>query len=404
MSELNIRDPIHGFIRLNGFEPMLVQTLPFQRLRFIHQLGTTSWVYPSGVQTRFEHSLGVLQISSSLLNRLKLLGLSLTREDKCVFRIASLLHDIGHAPFSHVAEDMSLFEMGLNHEIMGENIIRETELGEIISNKMNEYDLERIIFIITGKGKPASEFDTLFHFLLAGQAGIDRMDYLLRDSHFLGVAYGNFDLARLLETLRYDEESNVYWEEGGIHALEQFLLARYFMFTEVYYHKTRRILDYHLSKLLKEYLRANTESEFYPVDVENYLRLNDCVITSWMLNSDNKYKKIFLQRKFFRKIHQESSDHPEAEEVILWEWLNDSLKRQFDDNEFYFDKADNSPYKFEKLDIIIKDHDGPMPLGERSKLVKSLKPIQKRRIYSSETIKNELTDFVKDFLDKKGGA
>jgi hypothetical protein len=146
------------------------------------------------------------------------------------------------------------------------------------------------------------------------------------------------------------------------------------------------------------------ESEFYPTDVESYLNLNDYSIMSWMLNTENQYHQIFLKRKFFRKIHQESSDHPEAEEVILWEWLNDSLKRQFDDNEFYFDKADNSPYKFETLDIIIKDHNGTMPLGERSKLVKSLKPIRKRRVYSSENIKNELTDFVKDFLDKKGGV
>jgi len=397
---LNIRDPIHGFIQLNDLEVRLIQTFPFQRLRFIHQLGTTSWVYPTGVHTRFDHSLGVLQLASRVIERLSLLNLKINDEDESVFRIAALLHDIGHAPFSHVGEDMGLFERGLDHEKIGERIIKETEIGEIISKAIGNDGIERVVFIITGTGKPHSSLDNLFHTLLAGQAGIDRMDYLLRDSHFLGVMYGKFDLERILETIRYDEESDLYWEEGGIHALEQFLLARYFMFTEVYYHKSRRILDYHLSMLVKEYLKVK-ELEHLPTEVEEYLRLNDYDIISWMLNTENRYRDIFLNRKFFKKIDIESSDHPTPEEIVLWRWLEKELKRKFNENDFFFDKANNVPYKFEKTDIMVMVNGKLTPLHKISRLIESLKPIRKRRVYASPDKKAEIAKFVKEFLESE---
>ncbi len=399
---LNIRDPIHGFIQLNDIEEQLIQTFPFQRLRFIHQLGTTSWVYPTGVHTRFDHSLGVLQLASRVIDRLRLLNLKIDDVDKKIFRIAALLHDIGHAPFSHVGEDMELFEKGMDHEKIGEKIIRESKIGEILSKNIKDDGVERVVFIITGTGKPHSSLDNLFYNLLAGQAGIDRMDYLLRDSHFLGVMYGKFDLERILETLRYDEQNDLYWEEGGIHALEQFLLARYFMFTEVYYHKTRRILDYHLAKLVKSYLKSKKEElSHLPTEVEEYLTLNDYEIISWMLNTENKYKDVFLNRKFFKKIEIESSDHPNPEEVILWKWLEKELKRKFDGNEVFVDKADKAPYRFEKEDIMVKANNRLIPIHEVSKLIESLRPIRKIRIYTYPDKKDKVTKFVKEFIKRE---
>ena len=400
---LNIRDPIHGFIQLNDIEAKLIQTYPFQRLRFIHQLGTTSWVYPTGVHTRFDHSLGVLQLASRIVERLKL-QVRIDDIDEKVFRIAALLHDIGHAPFSHVGEDMELFEKGWNHEKMGEKIIRDTEIADIIKKTISEKNIDRIVFVITGIGKPYSPLDNLFNILLTGQAGIDRMDYLLRDSHFLGVMYGKFDLERILETLRYDDENNLYWEEGGVHALEQFLLARYFMFTEVYFHKTRRILDYHLARLIKEYLSSRENSEFLPMDAKQYIEINDISVLSWMLESDSFHKDLFFKREFFRKIDIESKDHPEEAEIVRWEWLESEMERKFDKSDYYFDKADKAPYKFEKPeDIKIMIVDILEPLSKVSKLVASLKPIRKRRIYASQDKKEDIQLFVKDFFGKKEG-
>ncbi len=401
---LNIRDPIHGFIQLNDLEEKLIQTYPLQRLRFIHQLGTTSWVYPTGVHTRFDHSLGVLQLASVVIERLKSLDITLREEDSQIFRLSCLLHDVGHPPFSHVGEDMKLFSQGLDHEIMGVKIIKESEISYYISEVLGDEAIERISFIITGKGKPISELDNLFHTILAGQAGIDRMDYLLRDSYFLGVMYGKFDLARVLETLRYDEDKGIYWEEGGVHALEQFLLARYFMFTEVYFHKTRRILDYHLAQLLKSYLKShfdNEESIYFPGDVDDYLNLQDHKVITWMIEDDNLHKDIFMKRRFFKKINFESSDHPERDEIILWKWLEDELRRNFEQDEYFFDKADKTPYKVEKADMLVIYSGNLIPIHEVSKLVYSLKPIKKRRIYGDESKIEELSKFVGDFLEEK---
>ncbi|GAB6076773.1 HD domain-containing protein [Desulfurobacterium crinifex] len=398
---LNIRDPIHGFIQLNDLEAKIIQTFPFQRLRFIHQLGTTSWVYPSGIHTRFEHSLGVLLLSSRIIERLKLLkSLDISEMDEKVFRLAALLHDIGHAPFSHVGEDMGLFREGIDHELMGKKIIEETEIAELIKNDLGEEAIERIVFIITGKGKPSSSLDNLFAVLLTGQAGIDRMDYLLRDSYFLGVMYGRFDLERILETLCYDDERNLYWEEGGIHALEQFLLARYFMFTEVYYHKNRRIFDFHLSLLIKEYLQSKG-LEHFPEDVDKYLRFNDYHLISWAFISNSHFERVFLKRGFFRKIDIESSDHPSPQEEVLWNWLESELKKNFNETDFYFDRADKSPYKFEKSDIGVLLNGELKLLHDVSKLIESLKPIKKRRIYSSSEKREEISQYVKEFLDRE---
>ena len=340
----------------------------------------------------------MLQLASRVIERLKLQNLSIGEKDEAVFRIAALLHDVGHAPFSHVGEDMGLFEKGIDHEKMSEIIIKNTEIGDIILHKLGDECIERVIFIISGTGKPRSPLDNLYHNLLAGQAGIDRMDYLSRDSYFLGVMYGKFDLERILETLRYDEENNLFWEEGGIHALEQFLLARYFMFTEVYFHKTRRILDYHLAKLVKAYLNSEKDLKYLPTNPEDYLALDDYRIISWMLTTENGYRDMFLNRKFFKKIDIESSDHPEPEEIILWKWLEEELKRKFDNDDFFIDKADKAPYRFEKEDIMVRVHDRFIPIHEKSKLIKSLQPIRKIRIYTSIDKKDEIYHFVKEFI------
>lgn len=375
--------------------------MPFQRLRFIHQLGTTMWVYPSAVHSRFEHSLGTLHLASRILKKFKMLGIELEERDTEVFRAASLLHDIGHAPFSHVGEDMNLFEKGLNHERMGEKIIKETEIKDIISQNLGKNDIERIIFIITSNGRPYSFYDTIFQVILTGQAGIDRMDYLNRDSYFLGVMYGAFDIERIIETIRYDKERSIYWEEeGGVHALEQFILARYFMFTEVYFHKTRRILDYHLSDMIGEFLSEQGRTKF-PSNSREYLELNDYTIITWMFSNKKSFKEIFLKRKFLKKIAYETKDHPSLEELGRWDCLEEKLSERFSKKGYYIDKAEKAPYKFEKEDIIVGNGEVKIPLEERSNIVKSLIPIKKRRIYAIPDKRDEITKFVKGFLYQK---
>jgi len=407
MNSINIRDPLYGFIELNEIESKILDSYPFQRLRFIHQLGTTPFVYPTGIHTRFEHSLGVLKLSARLIKSLESQGLPIKEIDKKIFRLSAMLHDIGHPPFSHVSEDMMLLAPGLDHEEMTIRIIEESEIGEIIRKKLDKEAIARIKFISTSRGKPITELDSILTTLLTGEAGIDRMDYLLRDSYCLGVAYGKFDLERLFETIlhRFHVNPPIIWEEGGQHALEQFILARYFMFLEVYFHKTRRILDYHLYQIIKECLKETIKSEFYPTNVNEYIKWNDVVVLNWMLqNQDNKYVKRIMKREFFRKLEKESKEHPTGEELILWDWLETELKRNFSDNDYYLDKAEKSPFKFEKSDISILVKDKPIQLPKRSTLVASLKAIKKRRIYVEKDKRKEIEEFVENFFKQKEGG
>lgn len=402
----NIRDPLYGFIDLNKIESEILDTSPFQRLRFICQLGTTPFVYPTGCHYRFEHSLGVLKLSSRLIESLKYRKLKLKEIDEKIFRLSAMLHDIGHSPFSHVGEDMMLFKKGFDHEEMTIKIIEESIIAKIIKKNLDKDSLNRIKFISTGKGKPITDLDILFTTLLTGEAGIDRMDYLLRDSYYLGVAYGKFDLERIFETILYDSNINphILWEEGGKHAIEQFILARYFMFLEVYFHKTRRILDYHLSQSIKECLKETIKSENYPIDINDYMKWNDIIVLNWMIeHKDNNYVKRILKRDFFKKIDKESKEHPSSEEMLQWEILETKLRNKFGGDSYYIDKAEKSPLKYEKTDIAILLKNRPVQLQKISTLVASLKPIKKYRIYAEKDKRLEITEFIKNYFNRKEG-
>ncbi len=398
---INIRDPIHGFISLDDLEAKVVQTYEFQRLRFISQLGTTSLVYPGSTHSRFEHSLGVLYLAKAVLEKLRLYSPNLNENDEKIFRLASLIHDIGHAPFSHFGEEAKLFKDGLDHELMGEAIVRNSELRKILSEVFGDEGIDRIVFIMKGAGgKPLSEADIFLSDLLTGQAGIDRMDYLIRDSHYTGVTYGKCDLPRLLETIRYDTENKLYWEEGGIHALEQFLLARYFMFKDVYFHKTRRILDYHLGTIIKNYLKEKEGEEFLPTDVSKYLQLTDNEVKLYLIKNAEA-SSIFIDRNFYKLISRKSKDHPDKTELLKWAWLEEKLSEKFG-TDVYLDKAENAPYKFEKADQINVQWEGNIvPLQEASQLVDSLTPINQRRVYAKRGKRSDVNKFVRGFLDKR---
>lgn len=396
---VNIRDAVHGFVSLNELEQKIVQEPHFQRLRLIHQLGTTDWVYPSAVHSRFEHSLGVFHLASVVVNRIQNY-LHPTDQDIEIFKVACLLHDIGHGPFSHVLEESSLFRAGLDHEKMGHKIINKTRIGELVTLALGQGSCNRLTYIIGGTDAiPTSKVDFVFHELLTGQAGVDRMDYLLRDSYLLGVKYGDYDLNRILETLRYSDNDGLYWEEGGIHALEQFILARYFMFTEVYFHKTRRVLDYHLGKLIKDYLRSQGK-EFLPPNVYEYLKIFDSKLLSYMMEK-KEWKNVFLSRNFLR-LKKESPEHPEPEEVLRWEELETELKNNYSNEDVFFDKARKAPYSFKTAEEIKVCYDKKVrSLTEASLLVRSLRPINKMRVYIAYGRIKEITQFIDDFFKNR---
>lgn len=219
-----INDPVYGFITVD--HPLLLQVIAhpyYQRLRRVHQMAFASLVYPGAVHSRLHHSLGAYHLMCGALNELKGKGIPVTPEEELGAKIAILLHDVGHGPFSHALENQLL--LNVHHEDLSLLIMHhlDKELGG---------RLETAIHIFTDKyHKP------FLHQLISGQLDVDRMDYLTRDSFFSGVSEGVIGYDRILKMLTV-EQNELMVEEKGIYSIEKFLVARRLMYWQVYLHKT----------------------------------------------------------------------------------------------------------------------------------------------------------------------
>ncbi len=301
-----IRDPVHVFVRLDSYEREVLDSRAFQRLRHIHQLALTYLVYPGATHRRFEHSLGVMELASRVYDIItnpdnmndKIRGLlpEVTRPDdrnywRKVLRMAALCHDLGHLPFSHAAEKQ-LLPGGWDHERLTREIILSEELKTIWNRVTPPLRPSDIVKLAIGpkeaKDLQFSDWETILSEIIVSDAfGVDRMDYLLRDSHHIGVVYGNFDHYRLVDTLRIltppplrggdnSHEPVLGVEEGGIQSAEALMLARYFMYSQVYFHPVRRIYDIHL----KDFLTAWLPEGMFTTDVEKLLDMTDIEVTA----------------------------------------------------------------------------------------------------------------------------
>ena len=355
-----IRDPIHVFVKLTDEERKVVNSRPFQRLRHIHQLALTYLVYPGATHKRFEHSLGVMELASrvfdiitnqnnfsqSIKANLNPIGdpdqLSYWRT---VLRIAALLHDVGHLPFSHAAEK-DLLPSGWDHERITRKIIQSEEMEEIWNGLTPPLRSEDIVKLAVGPKKANdlkfNPWETILSEIITGDAfGVDRIDYLLRDSLHLGVGYGNFDHYRLIDTLRIlpdpdSENHKLGIEEGGLHSAEALLHARYFMYTQVYFHPIRRIYDIHLKDFLAEWRKDGK----LPIDVTEHLKLTDNEVTSGLLDSarnSNKHALRIVNREHFKLIYARNSmDVDLNEEAGLAVYT--ALSKKFDKEDFRHDR------------------------------------------------------------------
>lgn len=232
-----VNDPVYGFLRFPETEIMQVISHPwFQRLRYIRQMGTAQLVYPGASHTRLHHSLGACHLMGKALDELRAKGVEITQEEYTSARLAILLHDIGHGPFSHALEH-SLAD-GISHET----------ISQLIMNRLN--------FEFGGMLNTAIEiFDNSYpkkflHQLVSSQLDVDRMDYLNRDSFYTGVSEGVIGYDRILQMLTvHDDELMV--EEKGVHSVEKFIIARRLMYWQVYLHKTVLSSEVLLINILK---------------------------------------------------------------------------------------------------------------------------------------------------------
>ncbi|WP_276301685.1 HD domain-containing protein [Halorussus lipolyticus] len=219
-----IKDSVHDHIEVEGVARALFDTPAVQRLRRIKQLGPAHLVYPSANHTRFEHSLGVYHLACEALDHLRIQGKQAER-----VRAAAILHDIGHAPYSHTIEEVVHRHTGKYHDDV-HDLIAENEVGDVLRD--HGHDPDAIADLIAGDGKLGQ--------LVSGELDVDRMDYLVRDAHHTGVPYGTIDHARLVRELTLVDDELVL-EEGNVPTAESLLLARALMNPTVYNHHVTRI-------------------------------------------------------------------------------------------------------------------------------------------------------------------
>src|ERR687894_257710 len=252
MPERIYRDPVHNIIRLQTDSDegelmmRLIDAAEFQRLRRIKQLGLGLYTYQGAEHSRFTHSLGAFHLMTRVLDRLSE-KYSIKPADRVAARAAALLHDVGHGSFSHVMEKV----LNFHHERWTVEVIlnESSEIGELL--RSHSHDLPaKVASIIEGKFQPSALAQ-----LVSSQLDVDRMDYLLRDSLMTGAKYGIYDLEWIINALAVDEENDrIYVAARGLYAVEEYLQARYYMFRQVYFHRTLRSAEAVLRSTLRRAL------------------------------------------------------------------------------------------------------------------------------------------------------
>jgi hypothetical protein len=273
-----IQDPVHDAIQLPEVAVRLVDTPEFQRLRRVSQLGFTNLVYPGANHTRFEHSLGVFHVALKLLEKLEA-----DAHLKAEIALSALLHDICHTPFSHSGERILREYLNIGHERI-DILLKGSEVEDILNSE--GFSLKRIAKHISG----GSGFE-----VVSGDIDSDRMDYLVRDSHYTGVAYGVFDISRLITTI-YFLDGKLIISEKGLRSAESLLISRFMMYPTVYYHHVCRIAR-------KMYERA-LESAIEVINPERLVRMDDYSAIAEIRNSTEYAREMvnrILNRKLFKR-------------------------------------------------------------------------------------------------------
>jgi len=382
-----ITDPIHKYIPITDLEKKLIDTEFFQRLRKIRQLAGAHLVYPSAQHTRFEHSIGAMHLAGlaaeSLLNK----GYITCKEDVESLRIAALLHDIGHGPFSHLFEEVLREKESnkINHEIIGKRIIKETIIIDILEKY--GYDGDFVCKLSFGESQKM-----FYDEIIAGSLSVDIMDYLPRDSFFTGAEYGKVDYHRLISSLEVLSNGHLGIDKSAINSLESMLISRYQMFKAVYFHKTVRAGEV---MLLHSLISADNQLNFSNFAIEEYLDYTDdktidiiCSLKENKFASDLAldYKKRNLFKCVYEKFLQ--NKHNAFDKGLAGKYIRDFLggiKEYLDiDESLIFIDISQAP---------------SMPLTPSKKELNSIMLVDKDLEFETPTSDIPLIDSIAGFLD-----
>ncbi len=395
-----IHDAIHGSLKIQNAALRLIETPEMQRLNGVKQLGLGYLVFPGANHTRLEHSLGVGYVAARMGT-----ALNLSKEEIETLRVAGLLHDLGHAPFSHTLEFLLHDKTGKDHMQITADIIRgkidlvpeslpdgRERIHEILSDE--GIPMEMVIRMILGETE--QRYDLLSvdrgqkYFgaeknymvnIISGSLDADQIDYLLRDSHYTGVAHGTIDFPRILNTLRI-RNGELMLDKKGVPALEGMLVARALMYSAVYMHKTNRICELMLSRAVEE------------LKMDNWLALyslNDAQLFSLLIESEMDYAREIALRLKYRRLFKkalvkrpEDIDEEKLEELENMKSLREKRKREreiaeaagIDERYVLIDVPEGniklSEPRLSKTDVKILDDGKVVPFSRFSPLARAL--------------------------------
>jgi HD superfamily phosphohydrolase len=391
-----IRCPVHGFVRYSQAEREIIDHPHFQRLRRIKQLAFTDYVYPGATHTRFEHTLGVLELSTRafdviarkkkqiLQDKLQTIpGLTDDTLPRCLHlvRLHALFHDIGHTPYSHAGELLEI-----NHEK------RAIEIAQQFAPVMETAffpGCSSLLAQLLGQVPSANQPLTVLQKIINGQLDMDRADYLLRDSHHCGVEYGRYDQLRMIESLNVAEDQqgmlDMAIDSDGFHSVEALLLARYQMTLQVYFHRVRRIFDYYLKCAVDALVSQDRQ-----LTVQTYGDMDDGELFEMLRRAAAQPKMAahpWAKRLVARHHHRcvwEKGDHADTKDLKAARGLLQQAIQTFPSWHFYLDEdargsvhnlyvpglpvsEDRQPEDILVLDI--KTGQKGVSIGERSKIL-----------------------------------